>query len=234
MIPQNIYRMSGGGTNNDAFEQLAFRVKHAFTALTETFAAMAVTESEHASRLRLFRSFRSQSEFRRERPYSWSKAWINPFTGNFPRTIRRRLTTATHPYHNAVSHRMLVEINDLNTTLNAGASYYLSDVRVTPHEYVWCQAHPECNMYNNVFLPSATNVTGTTWPFTFQTADLPLNECYLPSSLTGATINHIAPDPGTTELSIWVINTNHPLGLALQYAVYTRTLIAQSNLSLFP
>jgi len=36
VIPQNLYRMSGGATNNERFEQIGqSSVKHAFTALTE-------------------------------------------------------------------------------------------------------------------------------------------------------------------------------------------------------
>jgi len=35
VIPQNLYRMSGGTNNNDRFEQIGqSSVKHAFTALT--------------------------------------------------------------------------------------------------------------------------------------------------------------------------------------------------------
>ena len=52
--------------------------------------------------------------------------------------------------HNGVSHRIIVEVDDLNTTLNPGATYFAEAQYVTPHEYAWCQAHPgQCNMYNN-------------------------------------------------------------------------------------
>ena len=75
-----------------------------------------------------------------------SRAWVNPFTGNFPSTANDH---GGHN-HNGVSHRILVEVDDLNTTLNPGASYFVEAQYVTPHEYTWCQAHPtECNMFNN-------------------------------------------------------------------------------------
>ena len=35
-----------------------------------------------------------------------------------------------------------MEVSDLNTTLNPGATYFAEAQYVTPHEYVWCQAHP--------------------------------------------------------------------------------------------
>ena len=77
-----------------------------------------------------------------------SRAWVNPFTGNFPSGNTSNEHTGHN--HNGVSHRVLVEVSDLNTTLNPGATYFAEAQYVTPHEYAWCQAHPgECNMYNN-------------------------------------------------------------------------------------
>ena len=41
-------------------------------------------------------------------------------------------------------------MDDLNTTLNPGATYFVEVQYLTPLEYQWCQSHPgECNMYNN-------------------------------------------------------------------------------------
>ena len=92
-----------------------------------------------------------------------SRAWINPFTGAYPRG-----DSATPPNnhtghtHTGPSHRILVEMNDLNTTLNPGATYYAEAQYVTPHEYAWCVAHPgECNMGNNASYRQYS-VTGTT------------------------------------------------------------------------
>jgi hypothetical protein len=77
-----------------------------------------------------------------------SRAWINPFTGFFPQNPDPN--DHTGHVHNGVSHRIIVEADDLNTTLNQGASYFAEAAYITPHEYVWCQAHPgQCNQYNN-------------------------------------------------------------------------------------
>jgi hypothetical protein len=71
---------------------------------------------------------------------------VNPFTGVFPSTAADH----TGHVHTGQSHRIIVEVNDLNTTLNQGATYYAEAQYVTPHEYNWCQTHAgQCNMYNN-------------------------------------------------------------------------------------
>ncbi len=62
---------------------------------------------------------------------------------------------------------MLVDVNDLNTSLNPGATYFAEAEYIVPHEYAWCQAHPgQCNMYNNASYRRYT-VTGINEPFTF-------------------------------------------------------------------
>ena len=44
VIPQNLYRMSGGATNNERFEQIGQSwLKHAFTALERALSAAPVT-----------------------------------------------------------------------------------------------------------------------------------------------------------------------------------------------
>ena len=83
--------------------------------------------------------------------------------------------------HNGVSHRIIVEVDDLNTTLNPGATYFAEAQYVTPHEYAWCQAHPgQCNMYNNASYRQY-NVSGIT-NFTFTPVGRRC-ECNLPSAL---------------------------------------------------
>ena len=111
VIPQNFYRMSGGATNDDRFEQIGqSNVKHAFTALTNNlcgFGCNGVGGSHLGSGC--------------SDPYSaslnsggsghtlGSRAWINPFTGAYPRG-----DSATPPNshtghtHTGPSHRILV------------------------------------------------------------------------------------------------------------------------------
>ncbi|MEP6920841.1 MAG: hypothetical protein ABI967_06930, partial [bacterium] len=161
VIPQNLYRLSGGTTNDERFEQIGqSSVKHAFTALQNNicgFGCVATGGTTLGSGCS-----DPYSASLNAGPSLGSRAWINPFTGAYPRG-----DSATPPNnhtghtHTGTSHRIVVEVNDLNTTLNSGATYYAESQYVTPHEYAWCQAHPgQCNMYNNASY-RRFNVTGT-------------------------------------------------------------------------
>ena len=147
VIPQNLYRMSGGTDNKQRFEQIGqSQMKHAFTALTLNLCGFGCNgvggphlgsgcSDPYGAGLNAG-------------PDLGSRAWVNPFTGNFPSGNTSNEHTGHN--HNGVSHRVLVEVSDLNTTLNPGATYFAEAQYVTPHEYAWCQAHPgECNQYNN-------------------------------------------------------------------------------------
>ena len=119
-----------------------------------------------------------------------SRAWINPFTGIFPTTARNHTGHA----HSDISHMLLVESDDLNQTMNPGATYYAELLYVTPDEYAWCQTHPgECNMYNNAS-SRRYNVTGTT-TFTFTAGGSAVRMTPAVNAWTGATINPIEPAP---------------------------------------
>src|SRR5207244_8839788 len=75
-----------------------------------------------------------------------SRAWVNPFTGNYPSTANNHNGHS----HTGTSHRVTVASSDLNPAQNSGAPYFGEAQYVTPHEYSWCQTHPDqCNMYNN-------------------------------------------------------------------------------------
>ena len=123
-----------------------------------------------------------------------SRAWVNPFTGAYPSTARDH--TGHSDSSAAATHRALVEMNDLNTTMNPGATYYAEAQYVTPHEYAWCQSHPgQCNMYNNVSY-RRFNVSGTT-SFTFSAVGATVRMVPAIKAWPGATINTIEPVPGT-------------------------------------
>src|SRR5207248_10551858 len=52
--------------------------------------------------------------------------------------------------HDVTSHRILVNVDDLSTASNPGATYFAEAEYIVPDEGIWCAAHPtECNMYNN-------------------------------------------------------------------------------------
>src|SRR5436190_20375811 len=162
VIPQNLYRMSGGATNDDRFEQIGQSwLKHAFTALTENACGFGCNGTG-GTHLGIGCSDPYSASLNAQQSRLGSRAWVHPFTGAYPSTA------ADHSGHSetAVTHRVLVEQAELNTTLNPGATYYAEAQYVTPHEYAWCQAHAgQCNMYNNASY-RRFNVTGTT-SFTF-------------------------------------------------------------------
>ena len=119
-----------------------------------------------------------------------------------------------------------MEINDLNTTLNPGATYFAEAQYVTPHEYEWCLTHPgECNMYNNASYRQYS-VTGTT-NFTFRLSASTVRTQPAIMAWTGAApVNQIEPDPGND--GIWFMGykvTNPSAGVwHYEYALYNQNL----------
>jgi hypothetical protein len=230
VIPQNLYRMSGGATNDERFEQIGeSNVKHAFTALTQNlcgFGCNGVGGSNLGSGC--------------SDPYSaslnsggsghtlGSRAWINPFTGTYPRG-----DSATPPNshtghtHTGPSHRMLVEINDLNTTLNVGAKYWVEAQYITPHEYAWCIANPtQCNMYNNVSHRQYT-VVGTGSPFSFSTGgSVTVREKPAIVEWTGSSSSEVKPDPANDGIALVAYKVTNPLPGVwhYEYAIYNQNL----------
>jgi hypothetical protein len=119
-----------------------------------------------------------------------------------------------------------VEVADLNTTLNAGATYYAEAQYVTPHEYVWCQANPgQCNMYNNVSY-RRYNVTGTTGPFTFVAAEPTVREQAALNAWTGATVVRFEPAPGADGVGFVGYKVTNPSAGVwhYEYAIYNQNL----------
>ncbi len=147
IIPQNLYRMSGGASNNDRYEQIGHSwVKHMFAAgegdqcgfgciLTAPCPFCAPLDPTHLAVG--CADIYDASQFAPQNDLS-SRAWVNPFTGVFAANSRDH----TGHVHTGTSHLLLVESNDLNTTLNAGATYYAEVQYLGPHEYAWCQTHP--------------------------------------------------------------------------------------------
>jgi hypothetical protein len=225
VIPQNLYRMRGGTDNNERFEQIGqSSVKHAFTALTQNicgFGCNGVGGSQLGSGCS-----DPYSAGLNAGPNLGSRAWINPFTGFFPRG-----DSGTPPNnhsghtHNGVSHRILVEVNDLNTTLNPGATYFAEAQYVTKHEYDWCQQHPgQCNMYNNASY-RRYNVSGTT-NFTFSAAASTVRTQPAIMAWTGATVTQIQPDPGNDGIAFVAYKVTN-IGENLwhyEYAIYNQNL----------
>jgi len=194
VIPQNLYRMSGGATNDERFEQIGQSwLKHAFTALQQNACSFGCTSSGTGTRLGVGCSDPYGASLNASQSGLGSRAWVNPFTGFYPTTANN------HSGHGdssaAATHRILVEGSDLNTNLNPGATYYVEAQYVTPHEYAWCQTHPgQCNMYNNASY-RRFNVSGTT-SFSFAAAGSTVRTAPAINAWPGATINTIEPEPG--------------------------------------
>src|SRR6266700_794637 len=149
VIPQNLYRMSGGTNNIERFEQVGQSwLKHAFAAASANtcgFGCNGVGGSHLGSGC----SDLYSASLNASQSGLGSRAWVNPFTGAFPGSP----SPANHTghTHTGTSHRVTVAMSDLDTTQNPGANYFADGQYVTPHEYAWCQANPgQCNMYNNV------------------------------------------------------------------------------------
>ncbi|MBK7709242.1 MAG: carboxypeptidase regulatory-like domain-containing protein [Acidobacteria bacterium] len=226
VIPQNLYRLSGGASNDERFEQIAqSQVKHAFTALTNNICSLGCN-GVGGTRLGSGCSDPYSASLNAG-PNLGSKAWINPYTGFYPRG-----DAATPPNnhsghtHTGPSHRMLTEVNDLNTSLNAGATYYAEGQYVTPHEYAWCQANPtQCNMNNNVSY-RRYSVTGTASPFSFSAVGSTVRQKAAINAWTGATLAEIRPAPTADGIGIvgYKVTNPSPGVWHYEYAIYNQNL----------
>jgi hypothetical protein len=226
VIPQNLYRMSGGATNDDRFEQIGqSSVKHAFTALTQNICNLGCN-GVGGSRLGSGCSDPYSASLN-SGPSLGSRAWINPFTGFYPRNDSATPNNShTGHSHTGTSHRVLTEINDLNTTMNQGATYYAEGQYVTPHEDAWCQANPgQCNMNNNVSYRQYT-VSGTGSPFSFSPAAATVRAKPAIEAWTGATSVTINPDPGNDGIGTVAYKVTNPSPGVwhYEYAVYNQNM----------
>ncbi len=225
-IPQNLYRMSGGANNTERFEQVGqSSVKHAFTALQLNACNFGCQPSGTGTLLGPGCSD-PYSAGLNAGPNLGSRAWINPFTGFFPRgDSQTPPNNHTGHAHTGTSHRVLVEVNDLNTTLNPGATYFTEAQYVTKHEYDWCQTHPgECNQYNNASYRQFS-VTGIT-NFTFSPVGSTVRTQPAIMAWTGATVNQIQPDPGNDGIFFVGYKVTGPTNGVwhYEYAVYNQNL----------
>lgn len=226
VIPQNLYRMSGGATNNERFEQIGqSHVKHAFTALTQNLCGFGCNGTG-GSALGSGCSDPYDASLNAG-PNLGSRAWINPFTGAYPRNDSMTPNNSHGGHtHNGTSHRILTNISDLSTTQNPGATYYAEAQYVTPHEYAWCVTNPtQCNMNNNVSY-RRYNVTGTGSPFGFSPAASTVRMKAAVEAWTGATLVPIQPAPGTDGVGIvaYKVTNTAPGVWHYEYAIYNQNM----------
>jgi hypothetical protein len=197
VVPQNLYRMSGGATNDERFEQIGQSwMKHTFLALQDTVCGTCNQSPPCNPGPQLCPGCSDPywSGLNGDQNSIGSRAWVNPFTGSFPSNANDH---SGHS-HNGVSHRILVETSDLIPANNPGATYYGEAAYISPHEYTWCQSHPDqCNMFNN-FSRRQFTVSGGPTSFNFSPVGNtvrmePAIEAWVAA---GATLVEVEPDPG--------------------------------------
>ena len=226
VVPQNLYRMSGGADNTQRFEQIGQSwMKHTFEALEDSVCGTCNTSGcQTGTHLCPGCSDPYVSSLNGDQNSIGSRAWMNPFTGSFPSTANNHNGHA----HDGVSHRIRVEVSDLNTTQNPGATYFGEAGYITPHEYTWCQSHPgECNMFNNYSYRQFSVGGGPTF-FNFSAvgSTVRMQPAIVAWVGTGATVNQVEPDPGND--GIWFMGykvTNPSAGVwHYEYALYNMNL----------
>ena len=161
VVPQNLYRMSGGADGFERFEQIGQSwVKHTFFALEDSVCGTCKTNGcATGDHLCPGCSDPYVSGLNGDQNSIGSRAWVNPFTGVFPSNADDH----SGHVHNRVSHRILVNADDLVS----GVSYFGEAAYITPHEFTWCQTHPDqCNMFNN-FSYRPFSISGGPNTFTF-------------------------------------------------------------------
>ncbi len=226
VVPQNLYRMSGGVNNNDRFEQIGQSwMKHTFLALEDFVCGNCNTSGcQTGSHLCPGCSDPYVSGLNGDQGSIGSRAWINPFTGSFPANANDH---SGHS-HNGVSHRILVDTNDLIPANNPGATYFGEAAYLSPHEYTWCQSHPgQCNMFNN-YSYRQFSVTGGPSFFNFSpvTSTIRMQSAIQAWVATGATIQQVEPDPGNDGIFFVAYKITGPTkGLwHYEYAIFNMNL----------
>jgi hypothetical protein len=222
VISMNLYRMSGGPNNNDRFEQIGESwVKHTFGANQDDECDFGCIPWPDSTQLGVGCSDPYGAAQNTGYSLLGGRAWVNPFTGAFPSTARNH----SGHVHTATSHRVLVAKSDLDTTQNAGATYYAEAQYDTPQEYAWCQAHPgQCNMYNNASY-RRFNVTGTT-NFTFTPAGETVRMTPATGAWTGSTSALVEPEPGVDGRAFVVYKVTNPSAGVwhYEYAIHNQNL----------
>src|SRR6187401_735925 len=222
-IPQNLYRMSSGADNTERFEQLGQSWgKHAFTAASSNtcgFGCNGVSGTHLGSGC----SDAYGAGLNGSQTGIGSRAWVNPFTGGF---VGSTANNHSGHSHDATSHRILVDTNDLIPAQNVGSLNFAEAEYIVPHEYTWCQSHPgQCNMYNNASY-QRYNVSGGPTTFSFSPVGATMREQPAIMAWTGATVSRQEPDPGND--GIWFMGykvTNPSTGVwHYEYALYNQNL----------
>src|SRR5438067_4106591 len=229
IIPQNLYRMSGGADNAERLEQIGQSwMKHAFFALEEFICGTCNTSPPCVTGDQLCPGCADTyvASLNYDQDLIGSRVWVNPFTGVFPSNPDPN----NHAGHNhtGTSHRVTVATSDLIPAQNPGATYFAEADYISPTEYAWCQAHPgQCNMYNNVsYRPFTVSGGPTNFTFIAAGATVRMQPAIQTWTSTGATVAQVEPDPGND--GIWFMGykvTNPSAGVwHYEYALSNQNL----------
>src|SRR2546423_4686815 len=226
-IPQNLYRMSGGNDNTQQFEQIGQSWgKHAFAAASSNtcgFGCNGVGGDHLGSGC----SDAYGAGLNGAQDLIGSRAWVNPFTGFFAQNPDPNDHSGhRHAPPDPPAHRILVDVNDLNTSLNVGATSFAEAEYIVPHEGTWCQSHPtECNMYNNASYRQCS-VIGINQPFSFNFVGNTVREQPAIIAWTGTLVNQGEPDPGNDGIFfVGYKDTGPHAGVYhYEYAIYNQNL----------
>jgi hypothetical protein len=222
-VPMNLYRMSGGTTNDQRFEQIGQSwLKHGLETFEKDSCGFGCITAGNIFLLGAGCSDTYVASLNGNQTFLGSRAWVNPFTGTFPANANDH----TGHSHTGTSHRIVVESSDLSTTTNTGATYYAEAAYITADEYNWCQSHPgQCNQYNNASY-RRFNVTGTASPFTFSPVGATVQMVPAINAWTGATINTIEPAPGIDGRAFLGYKVTNPSAGVwhYEYALYNQAL----------
>jgi hypothetical protein len=228
-IPQNLYRMSGGATNTERFEQIGeSNLKHGFFALQDNLCGLGCNATASTSLGSGCSDLYSVSNNSSQNGLG-SRAWVNPFTGAFPGGGTSSTATSnnhTGHTHTGTSHRILTEVADLLPAQNPGATYFAEGQYVTQHEYAWCQSNPgQCNMYNNVSYRQYS-VAQTSPLYTFNAVGNTVRQQPALNAWTGATIVELKPASGTDGVAYVAYKVTNPSAGVwhYEYAVYNQNL----------
>jgi hypothetical protein len=226
VVPQNLYRMSGGEDNQERFEQIGQSwMKHTFEALEDTVCGTCDTSGcQTGTHLCPGCSDPYVSSLNGDQDLIGSRAWVNPFTGSFPSNADDH----TGHQHDGVSHRIRVETVDVMPAGNPGASYFGEAAYISAHEYTWCQSHPDqCNMFNN-FSYRQFSVSGGPTFFNFSpvSSTVRMQPAIQAWAATGATVQQVEPDPGNDGVFFVAYKVTGPTsGLwHYEYAVFNMNL----------
>ena len=219
--------MSGGADNTERFEQIGqSSMKHAFTALQGNICGFGCVANPNGTALGSGCSDPYGASLN-SGPSLGSRAWVNPFTGFYPRNDSATPNNShTGHTHLGPSHRILVEVSDLIPAQNPGASYYAEGQYVTPHEYAWCQTNPgQCNMYNNASY-RRYSVTSSASPFTFSAQASTVRAKPAIYAWTGASLTELKPDPANDGIAIlgYKVTNPSPGVWHYEYAIYNMNL----------